>query len=357
MSKTYEEILQQMQDKFTELSGYRADDASDIGIRLKVLAGELFSSDTYAQWLRLQMFPQTAQGEQLDYHAQLRGLTRKSAQTAQGLLYFSVEKEAAADLLIPKGCVCSTQGKNPVRFETTKDGTIRKGSKSLYIPAQAVRPGVDGNALPGMVTVIVTPPAGVTDVTNQSSFSGGADAESDDELRLRVMEHIKNIPNGTNRAYYKNAAESFEGVHSAGIVPRGRGAGTVDIYLAGKASAAGSALVARVQEYMDDAREINVDVRVLPAQVSTMSIYAEVQVRDGYDFDQVSERCKEAVRAYFDTLGVGEDVRLSSVGEVIYHVPGVLCYRFDDYHTSDSQAQPSQLHVLKDVVITQWEDA
>lgn len=356
MSETYQEILKRMQDKFEALSGYRADDASDIGIRLKVLAGEIFSAGTYAQWLKLQMFPQTAQGVQLDYHAQLRSLARKGAETARGLLYFTVEKEAAADLLIPKGCICSTQGKNPLRFETTEDGTIKKGNKAIYIAAQAVKPGAQSNVLPGTVTMIVTPPAGVTDVINQSAFSGGADAESDDELRLRILEHIKNIPNGTNRAFYKNAAESFEGVHSAGVVPRGRGAGTVDIYLAGKASAAGNALVKRVQEYMDSAREINVDVKVLPAQISAVSIYAAVQVRGGYEFEQVEKLCKEAVRAYFDMLGVGEDVRLSDVGEAIYHVPGVLSYQFDDYHTSDSHAQPSQLHVLKDVVITQRED-
>lgn len=355
--ETYEAILKKMQDKFEELSGYRADDASDVGIRMKVLAGEVFSAGTYAQWLKNQMFPQTAQGVQLDYHAQLRSLTRKSAQTAQGLLYFSVEKEPSADLYIPKGCVCSTQGKNPVRFETTEDGTIRKGNKALYISARAVKAGAQGNVLPGTITVIVTPPAGVTNVINQSAFTGGADAESDGQLRLRILEHIKNIPNGTNRAFYKNTAESFEGVHSAGVVPRGRGAGTVDIYLAGKASAAGSALVARVQEYMDSAREINVDVKVLPAQTSAVSIYAAVQVRDGYDFDLVSEGCKNAVRTYFETLGVGDDVRLSSVGEAIYHVPGVSSYQFDDYHTGDSEAQPSQLHILKDVVITNRGDA
>ena len=35
MSSTYEEILTSMQGKFKELAGFEADDASDIGIRLK----------------------------------------------------------------------------------------------------------------------------------------------------------------------------------------------------------------------------------------------------------------------------------------------------------------------------------
>ena len=62
MSETYESILSRMQDRFQELAGFPADDASDIGIRLKVLAGELFSACTNLDWLKRQVFPQTAQG-------------------------------------------------------------------------------------------------------------------------------------------------------------------------------------------------------------------------------------------------------------------------------------------------------
>ena len=51
MSETYESILSRMQGRFQELAGFPADDASDIGIRLKVLAGELFSACPNLDWL------------------------------------------------------------------------------------------------------------------------------------------------------------------------------------------------------------------------------------------------------------------------------------------------------------------
>lgn len=57
MSETYESILSRMQGRFQELAGFPADDASDIGIRLKVLAGELFSACTNLDWLKRQVFP------------------------------------------------------------------------------------------------------------------------------------------------------------------------------------------------------------------------------------------------------------------------------------------------------------
>ena len=109
MSETYESILSRMQDQFQELAGFPADDASDIGIRLKVLAGELFSACTNLDWLKRQVFPQTAQGIQLDYHAQQRGIQRKSAVRSQGTLEFSRARCA----LFPRrrDCVLSPPGK------------------------------------------------------------------------------------------------------------------------------------------------------------------------------------------------------------------------------------------------------
>ena len=72
--ETYEEILGRMQGTFEELAGYPADDASDIGIRLRVLAGEVYSLTAAMDWLEQQFFAQTAQDEQLDLRAQEHGI-------------------------------------------------------------------------------------------------------------------------------------------------------------------------------------------------------------------------------------------------------------------------------------------
>ena len=54
--ESYEEILERMKNKFTELSGSNVNDDSDIGIRMKVLAGEIFSFFG-------KIFPETFQAE------------------------------------------------------------------------------------------------------------------------------------------------------------------------------------------------------------------------------------------------------------------------------------------------------
>ena len=48
--ESYEEILERMKNKFTELSGSNVNDDSDIGIRMKVLAGEIFSLQNNVNW-------------------------------------------------------------------------------------------------------------------------------------------------------------------------------------------------------------------------------------------------------------------------------------------------------------------
>ena len=48
----------------------------------------------------------------------------------------------------------------------------------MTVEAQAVEPGTASNAAVGAVTVMVTPPAGIETVTNESPFTGGADGEN-----------------------------------------------------------------------------------------------------------------------------------------------------------------------------------
>ena len=80
----YNDILERMIQKYTELSGNEISDESDIMIRLKVLAGEIYSQKINEDFLLKQMFPTTATGRYLDMHAAERGLTRKSAKKTKG---------------------------------------------------------------------------------------------------------------------------------------------------------------------------------------------------------------------------------------------------------------------------------
>ena len=231
--ESYGSVLERMQQTFQELAGFSADDASDLGIRLKVLAGEVYSLLNGVEWLKNQMFPQTAQGEYLMMHAAQRGLSRKSATPSSGTLVFGRSGTLPYDVLIPKGTVCAVSGEAGPRFETTQDITLPAGAQTAQGPAVSQQGGKESNAAAGTVTLLLTPPAGVETVANPQAFTGGADEETDEELRKRLLKSYEVLPNGTNAEFYRSYVVQYDGIQSASVLPRADGSGTVAIYAAG----------------------------------------------------------------------------------------------------------------------------
>ncbi len=326
--KTYDEILAGMYEKYEERMGTSPDDASDIGIRMKVLAGEIYDAQTNAEWIKTQMFPQTAVGEYLDMHAQQRGLTRKSGTKAYGDVTFYVSEVVSYDIEIPQGTVCAAMGTEAVRFATVEDVTLRAGNQGATCDVQAVTEGADGNVAVGEITVLVTPIAGISSIKNEFMLTGGSDEETDEELRARLIESFINVPNGTNKAYYIQSAMQVEGVSAVGVVPRERGPGTVNVYIMTSTGTVSDDLISEVQEYLDSLREINVDIEVGVLNLIALDVYAEIEVVNGYDADKVFSDCDTAVREYFSLLNAGENVYLSDISEYIQHVDGVKNFSF-----------------------------
>lgn len=350
--KTYDEILSSMQEKFIQLSGLEPDDASDIGIRIKVLAGEIFSLLSNIDWLKRQVFPQTAVGEYLDLHAQQRGLERKEAAKSTGTLTFSRTSPLLYDVSIPKGTVCSTSGTDPIRVVTTNKVILYAGEYSVSAPAEAEQGGPSGNLAIDSVSIMVTPPPGISSVTNSTPFTGGSNAETDDELRERLLYSYKNIPNGTNTAFYKNEVSKYSGVNSVSVVPKARGAGTVDIYVDTDSQDANT-LITKIQNDLNSLREINVDVLVQAPSAIQCSVYFNLWVDPAYDFNAVKLACVATVTSYINSLGIGKKFYLSGVGNAIFNVPGVVNYSFITSLCSDKTITNTQIATVGTIGVTE----
>ena len=98
----FEEIYAHMAAEYKTLAGVEPEDATDVSIRLKVLAGELYTVLCAAESLKLNCFPQTAAGEALDLHAEERGLVRKDAVKSVGTLTFSRRTALSYAAKIPR---------------------------------------------------------------------------------------------------------------------------------------------------------------------------------------------------------------------------------------------------------------
>lgn len=321
--ESYNSILSRMKNKYAELSGNTLSENSDISVRLSVLAGEIYSSLVNMEWLKRQMFASTAQGEYLDLHAQARGLVRRKASCAQGSVIFSVSEPAVADINIPAGTVVATNEETPLRFETTQAAVIPVGAISVHAPIKAMDTGRKYNVSAGKITVMVTMSASVESVTNPDECISGTDTESDESLRARIIESYRFASNGTNCAYYKTVAMQVDGVAGAGIVPRGRGAGTVDVYISGEGTDVSEEIIAQVHQKLQQLREVNVDVMVYAAESESVNMLIYLDIEDGYEFDEVKESCINAITEYIGSRGVGGSVLLNQIVELLYHLEGV----------------------------------
>lgn len=326
--ETFEEILERMKSAYQEESGHSAEDVSDTGLRLRVLAGELYRLRTKLTWLERQAFPQTASGEWLSRHGEQRGVKRREAAKAKGTVTFSRWLPLSFDAVIPAGTVCAVPGEEPIEFETLENGVLEAGKLSVDVPAQAVRGGGVGNVAAGYINTLTDPPVGINYVTNKAAFTGGKEAESDEEYRVRVLAAYGQLSNGTNAAYYRDCALSCEGVGAVGVVPRKNGAGTVGLYLWGENGAPDEAVVSRVKSRLEAEREIGVTVDVQSATANTVNVACRLKLKSGAELEKAKADIAQALSLYFAGLTVGSPVYLTELQQVILGAAPVTALEF-----------------------------
>lgn len=152
-----------------------------------------------------------ATGDALDLLVALIGVPRKDAEKAIGTATFSRASAATQDYTIPSGTKVQTENVDPVTFVTTEEVVLANGTTSIDAVIEAVEAGQNGNVAAGTITVLLSSVPGVESVTNAAETSGGADAESDDELRERAREAVAEGKSATARALVKEV-EALAGV-------------------------------------------------------------------------------------------------------------------------------------------------
>lgn len=320
----FEEILQRMEEAYEQESGCSVEAVSEVGLRIRVLAGELHRLDASLDWLERQAFPQTAEGEQLDLHGAQRGVTRRDAVKATGVVSFSRYLPLSFDLVVPKGTICATSGEPVVEYETTQEAVLKAGKLTIDIPVEAVVAGASGNAAAGYVTTLVNAPTGINYAANKEAITGGKDPEEDEEFRQRVLDAYSLSSSGANADYYRQVAESQEGITQVQVVPRVSGAGSVLLYLWGDGAAPSQEVMDAVKAELDRQREIGVTVTVMAAQKTAISVPVKIKVADEVDLEWAKEETKKAVEAYFESLGIGDGYYLGEISKAILNAVPVL---------------------------------
>lgn len=319
--RSIDEIYQALKSDFYAYSGYAVADGGDMALRLMAVAAQIFSLEAQCDYAIRQAFPQTASGEHLDCHAQVRALTRREAAKAAGKLCFSCTEPAQTELTVAAGTQCMSA--SGAVFVTNEEGKIAAGGSSCLVAAQALTAGEHGNVEAGSIVYMRLAPAGVSGVSNPEAFTGGSDAEDDEALRRRVLESYSRLPNGANTAYYEALALSVAGVEKAVVLPRNRGRGTVDIVFSAVGGVPGEELLEKVQQLIEEQREICVDVLVSAPVAKTVDITAGLSLEEGCEFEAVKAKAEAAVKEYFSGQRLGEGIFLARLYSLLMAVEGV----------------------------------
>lgn len=351
--KTIEEIYSQMLARFQAETGMEPGAGNDLAVRLYAVAAQLYALYVQGDWISRQAFPQTAQEDYLDLHAQLRGVERRSAAAAQGVIRFLREDETGAELSIPAGTVCMTAGL--VRFETTQAAVLAAEETSVDVPAQALEPGTAGNVGAGTVLMMAVAPVGVTGCVNPAPFSGGSDAEDDESLRQRVLETYRRMPNGANAAFYQQEALSFPEVAAAAVLPRSRGVGTVDVVVSTPQGMPEETLLETLRAFFQERREIAVDVEVRGPDLQEVDVTVAVSPAEGYTAQAAREQARAAVSGWFDGGRLGQSLLRADLIQRVFSQAAVgNCTVIRP--AEDVPAQADTLLQLNSLTVQDWEE-
>lgn len=186
-------------------------------------AGAVHGLYGYQQWIANQIMMDTCDADTLARWGSILGVPRKAASAATGNVLFT----GASGTVVPMGtAITRTDGWT---YTTTGDGTL--GSGGAVIPVVAATAGSNGDCAAGMTLACVSPVAGVNAgaTVDASGIGGGADAESVDAWRLRVLARVQTPPRAGTREDYVEWALEVPGVTRAWAYPQELGAGTVTV--------------------------------------------------------------------------------------------------------------------------------
>lgn len=234
-----------------------------------VLSGAVHMLHGFLQYLARQLFADQSEDAYLVRQASLFGLSKGAATFASG----SVTAVGTNGTVIPVNTVL----RRADGAEFTTQGSVTVSFGVALIPVIAVLAGAAGNTDGTTVLTFESPIAGVNaEVTvNVGAIVGGADQETTEALRVRLLQRLRHPPEGGAEEDYRTWALGVPGVTRVWVYPQADGAGTVTVRFMrdddlGDGFPSGGE-VTEVQAYIDERRPVTASVTVLAPVVKLWS--------------------------------------------------------------------------------------
>ncbi len=313
---------------------------SNVTVTADVLAAMTHLQYGYLEWMvEAVLMPDSAEAAYLERWASIWGLSRLGATTAAGNVTFSGTNGTP----IPSGSL--VQRSDGVQFATQAPASIASGTATVAV--EAVIGAAAGNTDAGAALALSTAIAGVQPnaVVAVGGLTGGADVESDDNFRARLLVRIRQPPQGGDAEDYVAWALEVPGVTRAWAYPLHRGIGTVDVafVMDGRLNIIPlSGDVAAVQAYIDARRPVTADFLAFAPVATALNLTIQ-----GLQPDTADTRA--AIATAFAALlqrvaEPGGMVAFSDIDEAISESTGVE-YHYVTSPTTDQTATAGHIFI------------
>lgn len=266
----------------------------------RVLADVLALVGTVARAGLLDLSPGTDPGSPGDwltlFAASHYGLVRRAATFAEVRVRLTAASGAGPYTIAPGALWARSSGGRRYNITNTVNVTVSAGPSTVDVTLRAELAGAAGNLGLGTVLSLETPLPGVTAATVESSGGSGtamavagADQERDAALRARCRSRWATIGLQHTAAAYDALARQVPSVGdpAVSLVTRTkvddtnpRGAGTVDVWIAGDAGPLDAPEEAAVRAYLLARKSVTADLQVQNATAVPVNVTATIYVRD-----------------------------------------------------------------------------
>ena len=292
-------------------------------------------------------------------------LSAKSASPSFGTVRFSTTVATAAQFNIPSGTKVQTNDGR--QLLTISDAVFPANSIGpVLVAVRSAQAGLSQQAKAGVITTIVSTLTGAPTtlaVTNTLATSGGADEESDDDLRARAKAFWSTARGGTLSAI-KEAALAVGGVKRASVIEfldsMGRPAMRAQLIITDAFTEAlvttttvpptyetqSQVLADAVYEALVDVRAAGAFIDVIVGQVILQSVQLALSFDTSANVDTVALQARAATVNYVNNLSPGEALTPDGIVETLRLIQGLIVTGAEVVSPSGT-VTPESLQVLR----------
>ncbi|KAA6172702.1 baseplate J/gp47 family protein [Pseudomonas veronii] len=299
-------------------------DEADIGtdsdhyIRSAAIAAAIEGIYQKLAWLYRQIFPDTADVEELVHAAGIRGVQRKAPVAATGVV--ALKGTASVELLQGSTLTHRVTGE---QFDSLVSATLGiDGTTTVLVKAHTV--GSSLNRLTGDL-VLTSPPLGMdANASFVGATTGGEDQESPESLLARLLDVIQSPPAGGNLADFKRWAKEVDGVADVLVIPKRRSGNSIDLVLTGSTGSPSAEVIARCLDHVTSVCSVFADVWAYPPAERRVNSSALVELAAGYTLAGVQASAQAGYNALLGALKPSETLKRSHIETMIGNLAGVV---------------------------------